>query len=223
MSLAVAIQMDPLETVDIDGDSTFVLALEAQRRGHGLYHYGPRELAYKHGRIVARAQRRFVRLGEDDYLVLSNALRRRLDGLRGLTDGGRFHPLAAPAIADLIDGMEQQTNRSWKDLLERLQAMRELEPELPSTLQAELRDYLVEGFRWLARLAHWGAGACLADDMGLGKTVQVLALFQLLTEAHDGLRFLVVSPTSPPDTSVRMTVRRDHRQPTAGSRTANGF
>ena len=37
MSLAVAIQMDPIEDVDIDADGTFVLALEAQARGHGLY------------------------------------------------------------------------------------------------------------------------------------------------------------------------------------------
>ncbi|MDX6751584.1 glutathione synthase [Geminicoccaceae bacterium 1502E] len=56
MSLAVAIQMDPLETVDIDGDSSFALALEAQRRGHGLYHYLPRHLSYRYGRIVAKAR-----------------------------------------------------------------------------------------------------------------------------------------------------------------------
>ena len=44
MSLAVAIQMDPVSTIDIKGDSTFVLALEAQRRGHGLF--------AQHGRVV---------------------------------------------------------------------------------------------------------------------------------------------------------------------------
>ena len=38
MSLAVAIQMDPMESIDIDADSTFVLALEAQRSGHALFH-----------------------------------------------------------------------------------------------------------------------------------------------------------------------------------------
>ena len=42
MGLVVAIQMDPIETINIDADSTFVLALEAQRRGHALYHYLPR-------------------------------------------------------------------------------------------------------------------------------------------------------------------------------------
>lgn len=73
MSLAVAIQMDPLETVDIDGDSTFVLALEAQRRGHGLYHYGPRELAYKHGRIVARARPFEVRREKGNHFTLGTA------------------------------------------------------------------------------------------------------------------------------------------------------
>ncbi|MFO1050459.1 MAG: glutathione synthase [Geminicoccaceae bacterium] len=56
MSLAVAIQMDPLESVDIDADSTFALALEAQGRGHGLYHYLPRQLSYRQGRIVASAR-----------------------------------------------------------------------------------------------------------------------------------------------------------------------
>src|SRR5919106_6303693 len=56
MSLAVAIQMDPIERIDIDADSTFVLALEAQRRGHGLYHYLPTDLSYDHGRVKARAR-----------------------------------------------------------------------------------------------------------------------------------------------------------------------
>lgn len=56
MSLAVAIQMDPLETVDIDADSSFALALEAQARGHGLYHYLPRDLSYRQGRISAKAR-----------------------------------------------------------------------------------------------------------------------------------------------------------------------
>jgi glutathione synthase len=56
MSLAVAIQMDPIERIDIDSDSTFVLALEAQRRGHGLYLYLPTDLSYDHGRVKACAR-----------------------------------------------------------------------------------------------------------------------------------------------------------------------
>ena len=45
MSLAVAIQMDPIEAIDIAADSTFALALEARARGHRLYHYLPRRLS----------------------------------------------------------------------------------------------------------------------------------------------------------------------------------
>lgn len=143
--------------------------------------------------LAAESKGRFVRLGEREYLSLSNALRRRLDGLQALTDRGRFHPLAAPAIAELIDGMELAESPAWDALLARLAEVRELEPQVPSTLQVELRDYQLEGYRWLARLAHWGAGACLADDMGLGKTVQALAL--ILSRAPDGPT-LVLAPTS---------------------------
>ena len=61
MSLAVAIQMDPMETVNIDGDSTFVLALEAQARGHTLYHYLPRDLWLDESRLLARVRPLAVR------------------------------------------------------------------------------------------------------------------------------------------------------------------
>jgi glutathione synthase len=56
MSLIVAIQMDPIEDVDIEGDSTFVLAMEAQARGYSLLHYGPQDLSFYSGQIVANAR-----------------------------------------------------------------------------------------------------------------------------------------------------------------------
>src|SRR5262249_1778898 len=56
-----AIQMDPIESVNIDADSTFVMALEAQKRGHALYHYLPRNLTLRQGRLTAKAQRLEVR------------------------------------------------------------------------------------------------------------------------------------------------------------------
>jgi glutathione synthase len=56
MSLAVAIQMDPVETVNIDADSSFALGLEALRRGHALFHYLPRHLFFRDGRVYAKAR-----------------------------------------------------------------------------------------------------------------------------------------------------------------------
>src|ERR1700757_5467925 len=57
MALAVAIQMDPIDTINIDADSTFALALEAQQRGHGLFHYLPDALTLRDGRLLARGRR----------------------------------------------------------------------------------------------------------------------------------------------------------------------
>ena len=56
MGLAVAIQMDPIETINIDADSTFVLALEAQARGHTIFHYLPQALTLRDGRLYARGR-----------------------------------------------------------------------------------------------------------------------------------------------------------------------
>ena len=61
MPLHVAIQMDPMESININGDSTFVMALEAQRRGHVLYHYLPRRLTFKEGKVTAVAHPMKVR------------------------------------------------------------------------------------------------------------------------------------------------------------------
>jgi len=56
MGLAVAIQMDPIDTINIDADSTFSLALEAQARGHALFHYLPEALSLRDGRLYARGR-----------------------------------------------------------------------------------------------------------------------------------------------------------------------
>ena len=56
MSLRVAVQMDPLESIAIAGDATFALMLTAQARGHRLFHYGADALAYEDGRVRALAR-----------------------------------------------------------------------------------------------------------------------------------------------------------------------
>jgi glutathione synthase len=70
MSLAVAIQMDPIESINIDADSTFVLALEAQRRGHALFHYLPRQLFFREQRVYATARALQVRREHGNHFSL---------------------------------------------------------------------------------------------------------------------------------------------------------
>ena len=81
MSLAVAIQMDPIESIDIDADSTFALALEAQGRGHALFHYLPRDLTLRNGRVVARARALSVRRAHGKHATLGEAQTLDLAGL----------------------------------------------------------------------------------------------------------------------------------------------
>jgi glutathione synthase len=57
MALRVAFQMDPIEAINITGDSTFALMLEAQRRGHALHYYTPPDLSMRDGRAMAHARR----------------------------------------------------------------------------------------------------------------------------------------------------------------------
>ena len=73
MSLAVAIQMDPIEAIDINADSTFALALEAQTRGHALFHYLPQALSLNDGRVLARAQPLTVRREAGNFHSLGTA------------------------------------------------------------------------------------------------------------------------------------------------------
>ena len=73
MGLTVAIQMDPIEKIDIGGDSTFALALEAQRRGHGLLYYGPRDLSFGEGKVTARVRPLNVRAVRGDHFALGEA------------------------------------------------------------------------------------------------------------------------------------------------------
>jgi glutathione synthase len=70
MSLTVAIQMDPIERVKIDADSTFALALEAQARGHALLYYGPQQLFFRDGVVGATVRPLKVRAVAGDHFTL---------------------------------------------------------------------------------------------------------------------------------------------------------
>jgi glutathione synthase len=70
MTLAVAIQMDPIEGINIDADSTFALALEAQARGHKLWHYLPADLTFAHGEVRARMRTLAVKREKGNHATL---------------------------------------------------------------------------------------------------------------------------------------------------------
>lgn len=73
--MKIAIQMDHISTIHIKGDTTFALALEAQRRGHELFHYTPDRLSMRDGKVSARVEALLVRDNENDYYSLAEPQR----------------------------------------------------------------------------------------------------------------------------------------------------
>jgi glutathione synthase len=75
MPLRIAVQMDHISTVSIAGDTTFALSLEAQRRGHSLYHYTPDRLSLLDGKVFARIEEMTVRDEKGSHFTLGEPVR----------------------------------------------------------------------------------------------------------------------------------------------------
>jgi glutathione synthase len=73
MKLNVAIQMDHVSSIDIDGDSTFVLGLEAEKRGYEVWHYTPPDLSFRDRKVLARAQPMKLRREKGNHFTLGAA------------------------------------------------------------------------------------------------------------------------------------------------------
>ena len=78
MSLKIAVQMDPIERINIRGDSTFALLLEAQQRGHGISYYTPEKLAMNGGKVFATVRPLQVRDNEGSHFTLGDPRRAQL-------------------------------------------------------------------------------------------------------------------------------------------------
>jgi len=148
--------------------------------------------------LLDQTQTRFIPLDNKTYISLTSHLKKQLQELKAFTEqtaeGSKIHGFGSFALKNLTDKVSHiEGDKGWKDKLKLFKEAENFQPVLPSTLQADLRDYQKEGFDWLSRLSALGLGACLADDMGLGKTLQALAV--MLNHAPKG-PCLVVAPTS---------------------------
>ncbi|MCC6510168.1 MAG: DEAD/DEAH box helicase [Pirellulaceae bacterium] len=147
--------------------------------------------------LISASPSSFIPLADGRFLRLSEQLRQRVAELRAYSEISgsklRFPPIRAAGLEDMDQWCKLKAGKAWKERQAKVREALDTKFAPPSTLNASLRDYQTEGYQWLCRLAHWGAGACLADDMGLGKTLQAIAL--LLHRAAGGPA-LVVAPTS---------------------------
>ncbi len=148
------------------------------------------ELSASEVKLLLAQQGRWVRIPGKGWRRLvasvSEGAREKLealgiDPLAARTEPLRFH--AAQLAGDRLAGLAGEATLAA--LRERAAALAaQPPPELPSGLNATLRPYQLDGYRFLAHLSANGLGGILADDMGLGKTLQTLAWLLWLKESH---------------------------------------
>lgn len=150
---------------------------------------------------LARTQKgNFIQIDDTQILCLADEFRATLDNLNCIGQHTRsrtqFNTLALPVLQVMLDNFaEVDISPEWREQLRQIDEAKNLEVPPPENLAptTRLREYQLEGYRWLMRLDHWRAGACLADDMGLGKTIQTIAF--IAQKAAEG-PILIVAPTS---------------------------
>ncbi len=147
---------------------------------------------------VKNSKGRFVQLSDDEFIAISDKLRKQLLALDSIVTASKGKMKLSPfsiGILEELEGMGAGLSKdeAFEELEGKIKESSDKTYDIPSGLEAQLRPYQADGYQWLSRLYDWNAGACLADDMGLGKTVQTIAL--MLANASQGPS-LVVAPTS---------------------------
>ncbi|HEU5073740.1 MAG TPA: DEAD/DEAH box helicase [Polyangiaceae bacterium] len=141
---------------------------------------------------------RFIRLPNGGFAEVEKRVRRSLAALAA-ADAGAHEAGGLKLSALAVDALKVLAENGWEGgeharaWLARVDAVLAEAPPAPALLEADLRAYQLDGFRFLWRWTELGLGACLADDMGLGKTVQAAGL---LVQRQPGGPALVVAPTS---------------------------
>lgn len=139
----------------------------------------------------------FVKINDSEYVRMSEELKRHIAALEGLASKKektrKIPKYQVGALASMIRNLNVIEDGGYSKFMQQTREAYQITPEIPEELNAKLRDYQIEGYRWMCRLSAWGAGACLADDMGLGKTIQAIAF--LLHKCGEGPS-LVIAPKS---------------------------
>lgn len=153
----------------------------------------------KKQRYVRLSTGDIVRIGENLQVAASLA-----DGLgvdiEELAAGGVGLPSARALLVDALlqnaQNVRLTRDSGFRGLVRDFDSYSDADIEVPRGLQAELRGYQEDGFRWLGTLERMGFGGILADDMGLGKTLQVVA--HILGRKEEGAAgcSLIVCPAS---------------------------
>lgn len=154
-------------------------------------------------RLAGHSKNRFISLDNRHFIALTQDLWNKIREMGMISEpdqeGLRLHPLMVTELSQIMDTTDSDLTKEAIEgsqvgyYLKVQEQIQNWTPPVPQGLKAILRDYQIQGFEWMIRLAEIQAGACLADDMGLGKTLQTLAVLLYRSEIGPAL---VVAPTS---------------------------
>ena len=152
-------------------------------------------------------QQRYVRLTSGDLVRIGDNLKvaqELADGLgvsveelaAGRAGLASARSLLIDALLERADGVRLERDAGFHRIVRDFESYGDADIDVPAGLEATLRGYQEDGFRWLGTLERLGFGGILADDMGLGKTLQVIAHVLAQKETGRGGCTLVVCPAS---------------------------
>ena len=152
-------------------------------------------------------QQRYVRLTSGDLVRIGDNLKvaqELADGLgvsveelaAGRAGLASARSLLIDALLERADGVRLERDSGFRRIVRDFESYGDADIDVPAGLEATLRGYQEDGFRWLGTLERLGFGGILADDMGLGKTLQVIAHVLAQKETGRGGCTLVVCPAS---------------------------
>ncbi|HZV18536.1 MAG TPA: glutathione synthase [Sphingobium sp.] len=187
MALKVALQMDPMESLNIAGDSTFAIMLAGQARGHRLYHYRPDDMTWRGGRLFAEAREVTVQRVDGDHFRFGAAVRLDLGRDVDVVWMRQDPPFDLNYITatHLLERIGEETLvvndpaavRNAPEKLFVLDFARFMPPTMITRSLAETRDFLAEHGEIVVKPIYGNAGSAVfrigPDGMNLAALVEL--------------------------------------------------
>lgn len=155
-----------------------------------------------------KRKKKYYRLKSGDFLKLDEKgieeLMEMLDSLhvppkefvKGKMHVPMYRALYLDKMLEQNSNLYAQRDSNFRSLIKEFKAINESDFVVPESLRKTLRNYQVQGYKWLRTLAHYGFGGILADDMGLGKTLQAISLLLATKKEGELGTSLIVCPAS---------------------------
>lgn len=192
MALTVAVQMDPMHSINIAGDSTFALMLKAQALGHRVFHYLAEDLSYRDGRLFAAAHRVEVRADPRDHFTFGEPVLLDLGSDVDVVLMRQDPPfdlgyITATHLLERLKGETLVVNdpAAVRDAPEKLWVLdfdRFMPPTLLTRSEAEARDFIAEHGDCVLKPLHGNAGKAVFKVARDG--VNLAALMEVFNGAY---------------------------------------